>query len=356
MNIPYRTRRTINRVGIVCLAVLMALVIFWFCWVIYMERYVVYTADGAHLDMSFNSNDLMGEVAVPPHSNQNISIYFNEGADSIELGNALTQLDGYYEDQNTLQTDIAGAWDSLEKLPAGTPVMIDLKGGYGSFFYSSNLSDAVHSASVSVASVDEMIKMMQQRGFYTIARISAFRDYNYGLNHVPNGLYMTNRKGLWADQGGCYWLNPTDSAVINWVASVVLELKALGFKEVVLTDFCFPNTDKILFNGDRDAAITDAAKKLMAMCGSDTFTLSFGTGNAAFPLPEGRTRIFLENVSATDVAAKAGQYQGQEPEIYLVFVASTNDTRFNDYGVLRPISVADVLEAQKNERKNDENN
>ena len=76
MNIPYRTRRTINRVGIVCLAVLMALVIFWFCWVIYMERYVVYTADGAHLDMSFNSNDLMGEVAVPPHSNQNISIYF----------------------------------------------------------------------------------------------------------------------------------------------------------------------------------------------------------------------------------------------------------------------------------------
>ena len=234
--------------------------------------------------------------------------------------------------------------------------MIDLKGGYGSFFYSSNLSDAIHSASVSVASVDEMIKMMQQRGFYTIARISAFRDYNYGLNHVPNGLYMTNRKGLWADQGGCYWLNPTDSAVINWVASVVLELKALGFKEVVLTDFCFPNTDKILFNGDRDAAITDAAKKLMAMCGSDTFTLSFGTGNAAFPLPEGRTRIFLENVSATDVAAKAGQYQGQEPEIYLVFVASTNDTRFNDYGVLRPISVADVLEAQKNERKNDENN
>lgn len=351
MNIPYRTRRTINRIGIVSLAILMALVIFWFCWVVYMERYVVYTQDGAVLDTSFNSNDIVGEVAMPPVSNQNVSIYFNEGADSIELGNALTQLDGYYVDQNALNTDIAGVWEDLEKLPAGTPVMIDLKGGYGSFFYSSKLSDAIHSQSISVASVDEMITMMQQRGFYTIARISAFRDYNYGLNHVPNGLYMTNRKGLWADSGGCYWLNPTDASVLNWVASVVLELKALGFKEVVLTDFCFPNTDKILFSDDRDTAIQEAAKKLMTMCGSDTFTLSFAASSAAFPLPEGRTRIYLENVSATDVTAKAGQYKGENPEIYLVFVAATNDTRFNDYSVLRPISVSDVLEAQKNERK-----
>ena len=135
------------------------------------------------------------------------------------------------------------------------------------------------------------------------------------------------------------------------MASVVLEIKALGFKEVVLTDFCFPNTDKILFSEDRDTAIREAAKKLMTMCGSDTFTLSFASSSAAFPLPEGRTRIYLENVSATDVTAKVGQYTGENPEIYLVFVAATNDTRFNDYSVLRPISVSDVLEAQKNERK-----
>ena len=351
MNIPYRTRRKITRIGTVCLAVLLVLVIFWFCWVVYLERYVVYTQDGAMVDMSVSSNDLIGEVAMPPVSNQNISIYFNEGANSIELGNALTQLDGYYIDYNALSTDIAGVWDDLEKLPAGTPIMIDLKGGYGSFYYSSHLSDAVLSASVSTASVDEMIQLMQERGYYTIARISAFRDYNYGLNHVPNGLYMTNRKGLWADSGGCYWLNPTDSAALNWVASVVLEIKALGFKEVVLTDFCFPSTDGILFSGDKDAAIQDAANKLMTMCGSDTFTLSFASSSASFPLPEGRSRIYLENVSATDVDAKAAQYQGESPEIYLVFVASTNDTRYNDYSVLRPISVSDVLEAQKNERK-----
>ncbi len=354
MRIPYRTRRLINRIGFISTILLMILVVFWFCWVIFVERYVVYTGEGAHLDLSFNSNDIIGEAAMPPQAGQDVSIYFNEGLDSVELGNALTQLDGYYIDIDTLTKDIAGAWEDLEHLPTGTPVMIDLKGGYGSFYYGSNLSDSLRSQSVSTDSVDEMIKMMQQKGYYTIARVSAFRDYAFGLNHVPNGLYMTNRKGLWADSGGCYWLNPTDSTAINWIASVVLELKALGFREVVLTDFCFPNTDKILFNGDKDAALQEAAQKLMTICGSDTFTLSFAVNSAAFPLPEGRCRIYLENVAATDVEAKAGQATMENPEIFLVFVAATNDTRYNDYSVLRPISVADVLEAQKAERENQE--
>ena len=354
MKIPYRTRRVINRVGFVSLLLLMALLIAWFCWVIFVQRYVVYTRDGAVLDLSYSSNDLFGEVAIPPVADEEVSIYYNEGDNSIELGNALTKLDGYSIPSDDLTKDIAGVWADLEKLPMGSTVMIDLKGGYGSFYYSTNLSDGIRSQSVPTASVDEMIRMMQERGFYTIARVSAFRDYNYGLNHVPNGLYMSNRKGLWADPGGCYWLNPADSGALNWVASVVLEVKALGFREVVLTDFCFPNTDRIYFNGDKDAVIADAAKKMMTMCGDDTFTLSFGTSRGNFPLPEGRSRIFFEGVSATDVGAKVSQTGFEEPEIKIVFVADTNDTRYNDYGVLHSLSVAEMLEAQKAEKGEEE--
>ena len=354
MKIPYRTRRLIQRIGSVSLMALTVLIIFWFCWVIFVQRYVVYTRDGAVLDMSYSSNDLFGEVALPPQADEDISIYYNEGANSIELGNALTQLDGYYITADDLTKDIGGVWSDLEKLPMGSTVMIDLKGGYGSFYYSTNLSDGIRSQSVPTASVDEMIKLMQERGFYTIARVSAFRDYNYGLNHVPNGLYMTNRKGLWADAGGCYWLDPANAASLNWVASVVLEVKALGFREVVLTDFCFPNTDKIYYNGDKDAAIAEAAKKMMTMCGDDDFTLSFGTSRSDFPLPEGRSRIYFESVAATDVAAKVGMTGLEEPEIRVVFVADTNDTRYNDYGVLHSLSVAEMLEAQKAEKGDEE--
>jgi len=135
---------------------------------------------------------------------------------------------------------------------------------------------------------------------------------------------------------------------------VVLELKALGFREVVLTDFCFPNTDKIYYTGDRDAAIAEAAQKMMTMCGDDAFTLSFGTGRGDFPLPEGRSRIFFEGVSATDVGAKVAATGMEEPEIYVVFVAETNDTRYGDYGVLHSLNVAEMLEAQKSEKQDQE--
>ena len=99
---------------------------------------------------------------------------------------------------------------------------------------------------------------------------------------------------------------------------------------------------------------SSGSKTLMTNCGSDTFTLSFTVNRADFPLPEGRCRIYLENVSATDVAAKASTATMENPEIFLVFVAQTNDTRYNSYSVLRPLSAADVLEAQKAEQAESE--
>ena len=127
MKIPYRTRRLIDRIGFISLLLLVGLLVFWFCWVIFAQRYVVYTRDGAVLDMSYSSNDLFGEVAIPPKADEEVSIYYNEGDNSIELGNALTQLDGYYIDAKTLTENIAGVWDLLDPLPAGTPIMIELK-------------------------------------------------------------------------------------------------------------------------------------------------------------------------------------------------------------------------------------
>ena len=64
----------------------------------------------------------------------------------------------------------------LNRLKAGTPIMIELKGGYGSFYYTSKLTGAVSSASVNVAAVDELIQYIRSKGFYMIAQISAFRD------------------------------------------------------------------------------------------------------------------------------------------------------------------------------------
>lgn len=347
MNIPYRTRRLLQRLGIVALILLLLFVIAWFCSVVFLERYVVYTRDGAMLDLDVSANELIGEVALPPVGDVGISIFYNEGSDAMGNTGELQRLEGYYFDIDTLQNNLGASWDLLDPLSGGIPILVDLKGGYGSFYYTSTLPSALTSASVSVASVDEMIKEMNTKGFYTIARISAFRDYNFGLNNVSSGLMHVNRLGLWPDQGNCYWLDPTKETTINWVVSIIKELKNMGFDEVVLTDFRFPDSDQYIFTEDKDAALEAAAAAIAKEVLSDTFTLSFAVQNPAFNLPEGRTRLYLENVAATQVGAVAAQVTMSDPETRLVFVAGTNDTRYSQYGVLRPIASSTVLESQK---------
>ena len=350
MRLSYRTRRILQRAGIILMILFLLFIVAWFCSVVFLERHVVYTRDGAMLDLEISANDLVGELAQPPVGDTNISIYYNEGADAVTNIHEMTQLDGYFIDIQDLQNDIAGVWDLLDPLPAGTPIMIELKGGYGSFYYSSKLSDAVHSESVSVDSVDALIKEMKQLGFYTIARVSSLRDYNFGLNHVTSGLPLVGKPYLWNDNGGCYWLKPTDAAAINWISAYVNELKEMGFNEVLLADFQFPISEGYSYNGDKDADLLSAAQTLLNNCTTTTFTLSFSVSNAAFPLPEGRCRIYLEGVDAANVGAKASQVTFKDPDVRLVFLTDANDTRFNEYSVLRPISASTVLEQQKSER------
>lgn len=347
MSIPYRTRRTLNRVGTVAMVLLLLAVIGWLCWVIWLQRYVVYSDEGASLNFKLSANEVTGELAIPPKAAANVSIYYNEGADAVDVSNELQQLSGYYIDYTMLQKDMTGVLLRIDQLERGTAVLIDMKGPYGSFYYPTQLPDGIHSASTDVQAVGELVKKLQAKGFYTIARVSAFRDWNYGNNHVTSGLYMLNRAGLWLDPDGYFWLDPSNSNTTSWISSVVLELRDMGFNEVMLDRFCFPNSEQYIFNGDKAAALQNAAATLMDTCAAPNFTLSFGVTDPAFPLPEGRCRMYLEGIGAAGIGSTAAKVTIEDPEIRLVFIADTGDTRYNAYGVLRSLYISDVVEAQK---------
>ena len=347
MSIPYRTRRVLNRVGITVAALLLALIVGWLCWVIWLQRYVVYTNDGAELNFNVSANEISGEIATPPEAAKKVSIYYNEGDDAIDLSNEMKQLNGYYIDSEMLQKDMAGVLVRIEQLSSGTPILIDMKGPYGSFFYPSKLPAAVHSASTDVPKVAELVQTLQKKGFYTIARVCAFRDWNFGNNNVSSGLYMLNRAGLWLDPDGYFWLDPTNANTTSWIADVVLELRDMGFNEVLLTDFRFPNSDKYIFTGDKVAALQSAAATLVSSCASSDFVLSFGVDDPAFALPQGRCRMYLSGITANGIGQTVAQVSVEDPSVQLAFIAETGDTRYDDYSVLRSLYISDVVEAQK---------
>ena len=346
MSIPYRTRRTLNRVGTVAAIFLLLFLIGWICWVVWLQRYVVFTDDGAKLDFAHSANEIIGEIPVPPAAAQNVSIYFNEGADAINVSNDMIQLNGYYIDANMLKGSIDELILQLERLDSGTAIMVDMDGPQGSSFYNTKLAGGVVSSSMDINAIARLLQTMESKGFYTIARISAFQDYYFGLNNVPAGLMHISKKGLWPD-GNTYWLDPTSPTTTNWIASQVLELRDMGFDEVLLDQFWFPTSNQYIFNGDKDAALQSAASTLVASCGASNFVLSFHTGTSTFVPPEGRTRLYVSGISATGINQAASQTAFKEPAIQLVFLAESGDTRYDEYSVLRTITVAEEVEARK---------
>jgi len=142
------------------------------------------------------------------------------------------------------------------------------------------------------------------------------------------------------DERGNYWLNPINSGTQNWLFQIIQELKSLGFDEVVLSDFRIPASERIVFNGDRQEAVVKAAQMLAANCSVTNMAVSFIVTDPAFTLPEGRCRMYMENVGAKEVPAVISQVTVPDPIVNLVFLANTNDTRYDEYSILRPIATA----------------
>lgn len=342
-NLSFTARRRLQRIGIISLIVVLAIVLVWLCWVVWIGRYVVYSREGAAINMDVPLQLSGGNLAVPPEEDVTIPIYINEGSDAIQTATELTQINGFYIDTDTLQYEMATAMDTIATLPADTAVMVELKNKWGTFFYSSTLADATVSTKLDVPAVDKLITELKSRNLYAIAMVPAFRERYYCLDHSSAGLEVTRRTHLWEDNDKCYWLDPTDNSALNWVMSIVEELKALGFDEVVFTEFRMPDTDGIYFTGDREAAIKTAAETIVKECSTEKFAVSFMTDDPAFTLPEGgRSRIYVQNISAKDVAAAAARLQVPDQKVNIVFMANTNDTRYDEFSALRPIVSASM--------------
>lgn len=336
MSIPYRVQRGIKRTVVVILVLILLAVLAWACWLIWLGRYVVYTEDGAVFDFNLPAQLQTGEVAVPP-TNETVPIYYNDGENALNTSTELTQMMGYYVDTEALQAGISQVRAQIQALPPQTPVMVDVKSIYGSFFYSSDIEDK-RASGIDPSEMDSLISFLKNSGMYTIARFPALKDYEYGLNNVPDGMPMAGGY-LWMDEDGCYWLNPGSQGTISFLVQIISELKALGFDEVVLGEFEIPTNPGIVFNADRAKTLADAASVLVSTCATDSFAVSFSS-SVSLTLPAGRTRLYLEDVEPSAAANLAEQAGLENPQIQLVFVTELHDTRFDTFSVLRPLDAA----------------
>ncbi len=339
MSIPYRTQQNIKHLAAGLLIMLVVGAIILGLWVVWVQRFVVYTREeGAVINFELAQTLTPGEEAVPPVTESSLEIHYNEGEDKVNLSTELTQLNGYYVSGKSVSTDPAGVWEQINALPTGTAVMLDMKSIYGTFYYSTTTGRPL-SDTADVDGVDELVANLRSSGYYAIAKVPALRDREFGLANTRSGL-PTSGGYLWMDDDGCYWLNPEKEDTITYLIQIATELREMGFNEVVFEDFQFPATKKIVFKGDKLQALADTAQTLVNNCATDYFTVSF-VSDGSWTIPAGRTRVYRTDVNdPVQIAEVTQNLVLTDPQIRLVFITSNMDTRFESYGVMRPIKVA----------------
>ncbi len=334
MILSYRTRQFLRRLFSTAAVVLSVLAVVLLCLFLWLQRFLVYTEQGVLLDFDRNNDLSQSQAPLPEASAPPVSILFDDKPYQEGMG----QLIGFYIDAEDLMENIDAVQAQLQQLEPGTAVLLDLKGYRGNFYYSTKVGDS-KSSSYDIAKMDKLIKYLADSELYAIARISAFRDYYYGLNNTSCGLAVSAGY-LWMDTGRAYWLDPGKEQVRTYLIQTVRELRDLGFDEVVLQNFCFPNTDSVIYKNDKAEVLAAAAEKLVTACSKEDFIISFSSNTPNFTLPGENCRLYLDNIAATEAQGAWDSVTVADKRQQLVFITATGDSRYDlGNGILRRLII-----------------
>ena len=337
-NLTWRTRKRLKTAGLVLGTILGLGLAIWLCWILWLGRFVVYSRDAARLDFDWQTPGPF-VVAEQPEE-PTVSILYDDGSQTVVQRNPeLTQINGCYITAQMLIDDIAGVEALIREQPKGTAIMLELKAGSGTFYYKTQMPRASVSSKIDKEAMKSLLSYLEKADYYTIARIPAFRDRAYGLENTSSGIHHSSGGYLWAGADNCYWLDPAKSGPRNYLITIAEELRDLGFNEVVFTDFTFPPTEDILYEGDKLAALNEAAQYLAENLMTEDFCVSFLCNEEGFVLPAGRTRLYRDGVDASMAQNVASALTIPNSQINLVYLTEANDTRFDAFSVLRPLSL-----------------
>lgn len=332
MRIPYRNKLLLKKIWRIFLISLAVCVVLAAALLVYFEPYFVYDRSGAHLDY--------GNTPTPSEENASVGLITVDPPEIIydtaePEEKTLAEMGGYYITTAMLQ-EPEKVLEQVKSLSAPCAVMVELKSIYGNFYYSSAIGGAQR-ASVDTAVVDELIDYLSDNGFYMIASVCAFSDYNFALANQSCGLPLSSG-ALWMDENGCYWLDPSSETVISYLVQITRELASLGFDEVAFFDFRFPTSASIHYESDLTGSeiIQNAAKELTSFFTGSQVTVSFVTDSTDFPATVCKGRLYLEGVDGSKVERYTQSYRSYDLK-ELVFLANSRDTRFDGLAVLKPL-------------------
>ncbi len=135
-------------------------------------------------------------------------------------------------------------------------VVIDIKDYSGKILYDSNLSlvNKLNAKENRLGDVKKLLEKLHQHNIYVIARQTVFQDPVLA-EKKPEWAIKSKSGGLWHDNKGLTWVDPTRIEVWNYNLAIAKEVAELGFDEINFDYVRFPsdgNMANVVYNvGDK---------------------------------------------------------------------------------------------------------
>lgn len=317
----YRKKLLLKRLAIILAVAVVAILLFLILGFSYMGRYVVYTEDGAHF--SFNTQDGVsieeGLNILPPENPVLIT------GTSILEAEGLTN-----EDIIRLSADeVNGLLVSYETLSDGSTLnAIDFtEENYNMLILEmrTGSSDILNTEPVLT-----LIERARDQHVKLAAMISCLDDSTYAKDHIDRALPLESG-ALWMNDSDSYWLDPANRDVQKYITEMILSLADMGFQEVILNNFYFPESQYIDYSSEksREELLIEAYEAIEddvgIRCTLGILVTDPENGHQALDYAE-HLYVYYSG------GGKLAGYISSHPDQYIVFVTASHDTRFDDYG------------------------
>lgn len=244
----YRGRRTITDILRFIAILLAVLVVVLLAGMFYLQRYVVYTDEGAKLELPpflqflRHSGEQPSDNSVSPPDLGNVSFVEDPDGSLSEPGDASQGEEESRTPGFAMELPVSDVVNGLagEKLEqAGAEALIlEMKDREGMLAWHSEQEVAGRAKVNGEPSANETLRQWNQGEVYTVARLCCFQDNSVPYYH--NKMALRQGNGNWRDELGLRWMSPAHADAQAYIAGLCGELAALGFDEIVLENFSFP--------------------------------------------------------------------------------------------------------------------
>lgn len=332
LRIRYRHKVRLRKLGRALLISLGAFILVAIVALVYADSLITYDRDGAHLITEATEEQIESTAVNQRPVVLNPIVEVQEGT---VVATNIADVGGVYITTSMLQ-DMDKVMELVKAIEEPCAVMLELKSDFGNFYYSGAYANGNHPDGIDISAVDDLISYLKENGFYMIASIPAFPDRAYVLEN--DDICIRERGGYgWMDSRGCYWLDPSNDAVISRLMQIVRELTERGFREITFTSFRFPEGDGYVYGSDKSEGqvLSEAASEISEHFAKNEIIISFETERSDFPVAGGR--VYIPNSDGSQVEYYVNAYGQAENCRELVFMSNSKDARYEKQAILRPL-------------------